>query len=95
MEDQGTEDQVTADQVTGDQRTEDTGDDQKSTVENNPADNNPAVNDSKPEDSTNLPSEDSSHSGGWIPVICICAGALVIGPGLHLGFRKWKKTDRK
>ena len=95
MEDQGTEDQVTADQVTGDQRTEDTGDDQKSTVENNPADNNPAVNDSKPEDSANLPSEDSSHSGGWIPVVCICAGALVIGLGLHLGVRKWKKTDRK
>ncbi len=95
MEDRGTEDQVTADQVTGDQRTEDTGDDQKSTVENNPADNNPAVNDSKPEDSANLPSEDSSHSGGWIPVICICAGSLVIGSGLHLGFRKWKKTDRK
>ena len=95
MEDRGTEDQVTADQVTGDQRTEDTGDDQKSTAENNPADNNPAVNDSKPDDSTNLPSEDSSHSGGWIPVICICAGALVIGLGLHLGFRKWKKTDRK
>ena len=90
MEDQGTEDQVTADQVTGEQRTEDTGDDQKSTVENNPA-----VNDSKPEDSANLPSENSSHSGGWIPVVCICAGALVIGPGLHLGFRKWKKTDRK
>ena len=95
MEEQVTEDQVTADQVTGDQRTEDTGDDQKSTVENNPADNNPAVNDSKAEDSVNLPSEDSSHSGGWIPVICICAGALVIGLGLHLGFRKWKKTDRK
>ena len=95
MEDRGTEDQVTADQVTGDQRTEDTGDDQKSTVENNPADNNPAVNDSKPDDSANLPSEDSSHSGGWIPVIYICAGALVIGLGLHLGFRKWKKTDRK
>ena len=95
MEDQGTEDQVTADQVTGEQRTEDTGDDQKSTVENNPADNNPAVNDSKADDSVNLPSEDSSHSGGWIPVICICAGALVIGLGLHLGFRKWKKTDRK
>ena len=92
MEDQGTEDQVTADQVTGEQRTEDTGDDQKSTAENNPADNNPAVNDSKPEDSANLPSEDSSHSGGWIPVICICAGALVIGLGLHLGFRKWKKN---
>ncbi len=92
MEDQVTEDQVTADQVTGEQRTEDTGDDQKSTVENNPADNNPAVNDSKPEDSVNLPSENSSHSGGWIPVVCICAGALVIGPGLHLGFRKWKKN---
>ena len=92
MEDQGTEDQVTADQVTGDQRTEDTGDDQKSTVENNPADNNPVDNDSKADDSVNLPSEDSSHSGGWIPVICICAGALVIGLGLHLGFRKWKKN---
>ena len=92
MEDRGTEDQVTGDQVTGDQRTEDTGDDQKSTVENNPADNNPAVNDSKPDDSANLPSEDSSHSGGWIPVVCICAGALVIGSGLHLGFRKWKKN---
>ena len=92
MEDQVTEDRVTADQVTGEQRTEDTGDDQKSTVENNPADNNPAVNDSKPEDSVNLPSENSSHSGGWIPVVCICAGALVIGPGLHLGFRKWKKN---
>lgn len=95
MEDRGTEDQVTADQVTGDQRTEDTGDDQKSTAENNPADNNPTDNDSKPDDGANLPSENSSHSGGWIPVICICAGALVIGPGLHLGFRKWKKTDRK
>ena len=92
MEDRGTEDQVTADQVTGDQRTEDTGDDQKSTAENNPADNNPADNDSKSDDSANLPSEDSSHSGGWIPVICICAGALVIGLGLHLGFRKWKKN---
>lgn len=92
MEDQGTEDQVTADQVTGEQRTEDTGDDQKSTVENNPADNNPVDNDSKADDSVNLPSEDSSHSGGWIPVICICAGALVIGLGLHLGFRKWKKN---
>ena len=92
MEDRGTEDQVTADQVTGDQRTEDTGDDQKSTAENNPADNNPADNDSKSDDSTNLPSDDSSHSGGWIPVICICAGALVIGLGLHLGFRKWKKN---
>ena len=92
IEDRGTEDQITADQVTGDQRTEDTGDDQKSTVENNPADNNPAVNDSKSDDGVNLPSEDSSHSGGWIPVICICAGALVIGLGLHLGFRKWKKN---
>lgn len=95
IEDRGTEDQVTADQVIRDQRTEDTGDDQKSTAENNPADNNPAVNDSKSDDSTNLPSEDSSHSSGWIPVICICAGALVIGLGLYLGFRKWKKTDRK
>ena len=95
MEDQGTEDQVTADQVTGEQRTEDTGDDQKSTTENNLADNSPVDFDSKADDSANLPSEDSSHSGGWIPVICICAGALVIGLGLHLGFRKWKKTDRK
>ena len=95
MEDQSTEDQATEDQTTGEQRTEDTGDDQKSTVENNPADNNPAVNDSKPDDSANLPSEDSSHSGGWIPVICISAGALVIGPLLYLGFRKWKKIDRK
>ena len=95
MEDRGTEDRVTADQVTGEQRTEDTGDDQKSTAENNPADNNPADNDLKPDDSANLTSEDSSHSSGWIPVIYICAGALVIGPGLHLGFRKWKKTDRK
>ena len=95
MEDRGTEDRVTADQVTGEQRTEDTGDDQKSTAENNPADNNPADNDLKPDDSANLTSEDSSHSSGWIPVICICAGALVIGLGLHLGFRKWKKTDRK
>ena len=92
MEDRVMEDRVTGDQVTGDQRTEDTGDDQKSTAENNPADNNPAVNDSKPDGSANLPSEDSSHSGGWIPVVCICAGALVIGSGLHLGFRKWKKN---
>ena len=95
MEDQSTEDQATEDQTTGDQRTEDTGDNQKSTAENNPADNNPTDNDLKPDDGANLPSEDSSHSGGWIPVVCICAGALVIGPGLHLGFRKWKKTDRK
>ena len=100
MEDQGTEDQTVEDQVmedqtTGDQRTEDAGDNQKSTAENNPADNNPTDNDLKPDDGANLPSEDSSHSGGWIPVICICAGALVIGPLLYLGFRKWKKTDRK
>ena len=95
MEDQSTEDQATEDQTTGDQRTEDTGDDQKSTVENNPADNSPVDNDSKQDDSANLTSEDSSHSGGWIPVICISAGALVIGPLLYLGFRKWKKIDRK
>ena len=94
-EDQTVEDQVMEDQTTGDQRTEDTGDDQKSTVENNPADNSPVDNDSKQDDSANLTSEDSSHSGGWIPVICISAGALVIGPLLYLGFRKWKKTDRK
>ena len=95
MEDQSTEDQATEDQTTGDQRMEDTGDDQKSTVENNPADNSPVDNDSKQDDSANLTSEDSSHSGGWIPVICISAGALVIGPLLYLGFRKWKKIDRK
>ena len=95
MEDQSTEDQATEDQTTGDQRTEDTGDDQKSTVENNLADNSPVDNDSKQDDSANLTSEDSSHSGGWIPVICISAGALVIGPLLYLGFRKWKKIDRK
>ena len=95
MEDQSPEDQATEDQTTGDQRTEDTGDDQKSTVENNPADNSPVDNDSKQDDSANLTSEDSSHSGGWIPVICISAGALVIGPLLYLGFRKWKKIDRK
>ena len=95
MEDQSTEDQATEDQTTGDQRTEDAGDDQKSTVENNPADNSPVDNDSKQDDSANLTSEDSSHSGGWIPVICISVGALVIGPLLYLGFRKWKKIDRK
>ena len=95
MEDQVMEDQVTGDQATGDQRTEDAGDNQKSTAENNPADNNPTDNDSKPDDGANLSSEDSSHSGGWIPVVCICAGALVIGLGLHLGVWKWKKTDRK
>ena len=95
MEDQVMEGQVTGDQTTGDQGTENAGDDQKSTAENNPADNNPTDNDSKPDDSVNLPSENSSHSSGWIPVICICAGALTIGLGLHLGFRKWKKTDRK
>ena len=95
MEDQSTEDQATEDQTTGDQRMEDTGDDQKSTVENNPADNSPVDNDSKQDDSANLTSEDSSHSGGWIPVICISAGALVIGSLLYLGFRKWKKIDRK
>ena len=76
MEDQGTEDQTVEDQVmedqtTGDQRTEDAGDNQKSTAENNPADNNPTDNDLKPDDGANLPSENSSHSGGWIPVICI------------------------
>ena len=59
------------DQTTGDQRTEDAGDNQKSTAENNPADNNPTDNDLKPDDGANLPSENSSHSGGWIPVICI------------------------
>ena len=88
--DQITEDQATEDQTTEDQSTEDTGDDQKSTV-----DNVPMVNDSKPDDSTDLPSEDNSHSGGWIPVICTSAGALVIGSGLYLGFRRRKKIDKK
>ena len=78
------------DQITEDQSPEDTGDNQKPAVDNSPADN-----DSEPDDSADLAPENNSHSGGWIPVICICAGALVIGPGLHLGFRKWKKTDRK
>ena len=78
------------DQITEDQSPEDTGDNQKPAVDNSPADN-----DSEPDDSADLAPENNSHSGGWIPVICICAGALVIGSGLHLGFRKWKKTDRK
>ena len=78
------------DQITEDQSPEDTGDNQKPAVDNSPADN-----DSEPDDSADLAPENNSHSGGWIPVVCICAGALVIGSGLHLGFRKWKKTDRK
>jgi uncharacterized repeat protein (TIGR02543 family) len=89
-EDQVTEEQITEEQVLEDKTTEEAGDDQKSTVENNPTDNN-----SKPDDSTDLPSEDRTHSGGWIPVICIPAGALVIGSGLYLGFRRRKKTDKK
>ena len=78
------------DQNTEGQSTEDTGDNQKPTVDNSPADN-----DSEPDHSADLAPENNSHSGGWIPVVCICAGALVIGSGLHLEFRKWKKTDRK
>ena len=89
-EDQVTEEQITEEQVSEDQTTEEAGDDQKSTVENSPADN-----DSKSDDSTDLPSEDRIHSGGWIPVICISVGALVIGSGLYLGFRKRKKIDKK
>ena len=75
------------DQITEDQSPEDTGDNQKPAVDNSPADN-----DSEPDDSADLAPENNSHSGGWIPVVCICAGALVIGSGLHLGFRKWKKN---
>ena len=90
--DQITEDQATEDQTTEDQTPEDTGDDQKSTTDNNPTDN-----DSKPDDSANLSTEDNSHSGGWIPVICTSAGALVIGLGTYLGYRKRKKIkiDKK
>ncbi len=89
-EDQVTEEQITEEQVSEDQTTEEAGDDQKLIVENNLADN-----DSKPDDSTDLPSEDNSHSGGWIPVICTSAGALVIGSGLYLGLRRRKKIDKK
>ena len=39
--------------------------------------------------------EDNSHSGGWIPVICTSTGALGIGSGLYLRFRKRKKIDKK
>ena len=87
----------TEDQIIEDQSTEDNGDDQKSTVENDPADNTPTDNHSKPDDSANLSSEDNSHSGGWIPVICTSAGALVIGLGTYLGYRKRKKIkiDKK
>lgn len=95
IEDQIAEDQAMEDQVTEDQTTKNIGDDQKSTEENNLTDNSFVDNDSKPDDGANLPPEDNSHSGGWIPVICISAGALVIGLGLYLGFRKQRKTDKK
>ena len=94
-EEQDSEDQVTEDQIAEDQTTEDTGNDQKSTTENNLADNSPVDNDSKADDGANLPSEDNSHCGGWIPVVCASAGVLVIGSGLYLGFRKRKKIDKK
>jgi uncharacterized repeat protein (TIGR02543 family) len=85
-------DQITEDQATEDQSTEDTGDNQKTTADNSPADN-----DSKPDDGANLSSEDNSHSGGWIPVVCASTGALVIGSGLYLEYRKRKKIkiDKK
>ena len=91
-----TEEQAGGGQTTGVPTTEDTGEEQKSTEENSPADNSPvdnipADNGSNPDDSGNLQSEDNSHSGGWIPVLGVSAGALVIGSGLYLGFRKWKK----
>ncbi len=54
------------DQNTEGQSTEDTGDNQKPTVDNSPADN-----DSEPDHSADLAPENNSHSGGWIPVICI------------------------
>ena len=78
------------DQNTEGQSTEDTGDNQKPTVDNSPADN-----DSEPDDSADLAPENNSHSGGWIPVICISAGALVIGLGTYLGYWRRKKIDKK
>ena len=78
------------DQITEDQSPEDTGDNQKPAVDNSPADN-----DSEPDDSADLAPENNSHSGGWIPVICISAGALVIGFGTYLGYRRRKKIDKK
>lgn len=84
------ENQITENQVTEDQSTEDTGDDQKPTMDNSPADN-----DLKPDAGANLPSEGNSHSGGWIPVICISTGILMIALGLYLGYRRGKKVDKK
>lgn len=84
------ENQITENQVTEDQSTENTGDDQKPTMDNSPADN-----DLKPDAGANLPSEGNSHSGGWIPVICISTGILVIALGLYLGYRRGKKVDKK
>ena len=78
------------DQITEDQSPEDTGDNQKPAVDNSPADN-----DSEPDDSADLAPENNSHSGGWIPVICISAGALVIGLGTYLGYWRRKKIDKK
>ena len=89
-EDQNTEDQITENQVVEDQTTEDTGDNQKPAVDNSPADN-----DSEPDHSADLAPENNSHSGGWIPVICISAGALVIGLGTYLGYWRRKKIDKK
>ena len=78
------------DQNTEGQSTEDTGDNQKPAVDNSPADN-----DSEPDHSADLAPENNSHSGGWIPVICISAGALVIGLGTYLGYWRRKKIDKK
>ena len=78
------------DQITEDQSPEDTGDNQKPAVDNSPADN-----DSEPDHSADLAPENNSHSGGWIPVICISAGALVIGLGTYLGYWRRKKIDKK
>ena len=100
-EEQNREEQVTGEQIpeeqavggqtTGVPTTEDTGEEQKATEENSPVDNSPADNGSNPDDSEKLQSGDNSHSGGWIPVVGVSTGALVIGSGLYLGFRKWKK----
>ncbi len=88
VEQQITEEQAAGGQTTGVPTTEDIGEEQKSTEENSPVDNIPADNGSNPDDSGNLQSEDNSHSGGWIPVLGVSAGALVLGSGLYLGFRK-------
>ena len=78
------------DQNTEGQSTEDTGDNQKPTVDNSPADN-----DSEPDHSADLAPDHNSHSGGWIPAICISAGALVLGLGTSLGYWRRKKIDKK